>query len=433
MLRATYPFFSSLRLTVVLLTASLLLVFFGTLDQVHYGIYFTQNKYFEHAFVVWQYPEQWLAGRWFSWFHLPLPGGYLLGPLLIINLTAAHFKYYRAKWRKIGIILIHGGLVMLLVGQLWTQMAQVDSFMWLGEGEESNFVEAFQYDELVVIDKSDPVRDRVYSWPVEAFRGGQTTLQHPELPFGVSVLGYTENAAIFPRPPMVEAGRFPAQIATAGLGFERDFVLQPMEPTYADGERNIRSAYVQILDPQVGPRETFLVSNIFRQTIPMREFFPSQRFELGGKTWEIALRFKRTYLPAFVHLEDFQHDRYPGTDIPYNFSSTVVIRDKATAQERHALIYMNNPLRFGGLTFYQASFADNDTKSMFQVVRNPARWLPYVATGIMSLGLVVQFVLSFLHHSGRRKKPVISATASPAPAAKTKAAEPTREPLSPTV
>ena len=48
-------FFSSLQLTVVLLTLSMALVFFGTLDQVHYGIWHTQRLYFESFIVFWAY------------------------------------------------------------------------------------------------------------------------------------------------------------------------------------------------------------------------------------------------------------------------------------------------------------------------------------------------------------------------------------------
>ena len=39
-----YRFFSSIRLTVTLLTLGLLLVFFGTLDQVNIGIRGAQEK-----------------------------------------------------------------------------------------------------------------------------------------------------------------------------------------------------------------------------------------------------------------------------------------------------------------------------------------------------------------------------------------------------
>jgi cytochrome c biogenesis protein ResB len=135
----------------------------------------------------------------------------------------------------------------------------------------------------------------------------------------------------------------------------------------------------------------------------MREFFPHQEFDYDGTTWQIALRFKRQYLPATIRLDDFRHDRYPGTDIPYNFSSDVTLIGEGETDGRTALIYMNHPLRFAGLTFYQASFADNDTKSMFQVVKNPARLVPYLACILVTLGLIVQFLVSLFLHAGKRK------------------------------
>jgi len=55
---------------------------------------------------------------------------------------------------------------------------------------------------------------------------------------------------------------------------------------------------------------------------------------------------------------------------------------------------MNNPLRFAGLTFYQAGFENNDRTTILQVVRNPSWRLPYFACGLMSLGLLIQFGIS---------------------------------------
>lgn len=148
-MKSVIKFFSSIHLTLFLLTASVILIFFGTLDQVHYGIYHTQQKYFEHLFVVWQYPLQWIYGDQLRWLHIPMPGGYLIGPLLVINLVCAHFRYFRPSWKKAGIPMIHAGIVLLLLGQLWTQVRQKEYFLWLAEGEKSNFVESFHYDELV--------------------------------------------------------------------------------------------------------------------------------------------------------------------------------------------------------------------------------------------------------------------------------------------
>ena len=399
-----FTFFSSIRLTLFLLAASLALVFFGTLDQVHYGIYHTQQKYFEHAFVVWEYPPQWAFGEALSWLHLPMPGGYILGPLLIINLACAHFYYFRASWKKAGIPLIHGGIVLLLFGQLWTQLGQMEYFLWLEEGGRQNFVEAFHHDEFVLIDKSAEETDRVYTWDAKALRREGDDFSHPDLPFEAEVLWQARNAAVFPRPPQA-GNRFPEMPFNRGIGQERDLVALMKEPTYAEGERNATTAIVRLRDKESGkPVGTWLVSNLFRQSLPLQQYFPPQTFQYDGRKWEIALRFKRQYLPAEIELLDFQHDRYPGTDIAHNFSSEVRLLKPEETTGRTTLIYMNHPLRYAGLTFYQASFADNDTKSMFQVVRNPARWVPYAACAVASLGLVLQFGISLYVHVLRRPR-----------------------------
>jgi hypothetical protein len=59
--------------------------------------------------------------------------------------------------------------------------------------------------------------------------------------------------------------------------------------------------------------------------------------------------------------------------------------------DREVLIFMNNPLRYGGLTFYQAGFDNNDRTTILQVVRNPGWLLPYIACVMMGLGLCIQF------------------------------------------
>lgn len=400
-MKAAYRFLSSIRLTLVLLGSSVALVFFGTLDQVKFGIWFAQQKYFEHVFAVWQYPTQWIFGEVLHWLHLPLPGGYLLGPLLVVNLACAHFHYFRPSWRKAGIPLIHGGVVLLLLGQLWTQLQQEEYFLWLAEGEEKRYVEAFHQDELVVIDRSGPETDRIYSWDAEALKEAGTVLQHPDLPFRVEILWFARNAGIFPK-EMPGMASLPALPVDRGLGAERNLTAIQRRPTYADGERNVTSAVVRLTGEE-GPIGTWLVANVFRRTLPMTEAFPSQVFDYKGREWEIALRFKRLYLPASVELVDFSHDRYPGTDIPYNFSSEVRLHEPGSPSGRETLIYMNHPLRYAGLTFYQASFADNDTRSMFQVVRNPARWVPYAACAIVTAGLVLQFLISLSRHADKQK------------------------------
>jgi len=146
-----------------------------------------------------------------------------------------------------------------------------------------------------------------------------------------------------------------------------------------------------------GSLGTWLVSNV------LDDRFPAQVVEAGDRAWDVALRFKRHYYPFEIELIEFSHDRYPGTEIPFNFSSEVIVHHTDSSKTRKALIYMNHPLRYEGLTFYQASFANDDRTSIFQVVRNPGWLLPYVSVLLMGLGMAVQFGIHFFRFLRKRQ------------------------------
>src|SRR2546425_7273682 len=132
MLDRLFKSLTSLRLTVVLLCAGLLLVFVGTLAQVHEGLYQAQTRYFKSWFV-------WRPTIGDYQWPILLPGGYLLGTLLIVNLLAAHAKRFKFTKKKIGIVLVHAGVVCLLLGQLLTDAFSSESAMRLSEGEAKNY------------------------------------------------------------------------------------------------------------------------------------------------------------------------------------------------------------------------------------------------------------------------------------------------------
>jgi hypothetical protein len=54
MIDAFYKFFTSIRLTVVLLALGLILVFWGTLAQVSLGLYRAQDEFFRSMLIYWQ-------------------------------------------------------------------------------------------------------------------------------------------------------------------------------------------------------------------------------------------------------------------------------------------------------------------------------------------------------------------------------------------
>lgn len=379
----------SLKLTILLLVFSMILVFAATLDQVNLGIWAVQEKYFR-SFVVYVQAGQATIPAF--------PGGYTVGGLLLINLVAAHLFRFRFEWKKVGIILTHLGLIVLLVGELLTGLWQEDAHLRLTEGETKNYAESSREYELALIDTSDAAHDLVVSIP-EAMLARKIPVQMPQLPFRVVTKLFYPNSTLVTRPS--EAGASPSDAAKATAGAGQHLMAAPQPVTAKSDERNVPSAIVELIGTE-GSLGSYLVS----AQLPM-----AQSLNYGGHEWKIVLRVKRLYQPFSLTLLKFSHDRYAGTDIPKNFSSRLRLNAPDGKGDREVLVYMNNPLRHGGLTFYQAGFENDDRTTILQVVRNPSWLVPYVACGLMTLGLCVQFSIhlgSFL-----RRRVGVTAAATP--------------------
>ena len=136
----------------------MLLVFLGTLAQVHLGIHAVQARYFQSLFIFWSPPGA-------SWKIPVLPGGYLLGTVLLVNLIAAHAVRFQLTRKKLGIILLHFGVILLLIGQLLTGLFARETQMRIDEGQTLGYSEAPREVELAVIDVTDPNFDQVVAIP----------------------------------------------------------------------------------------------------------------------------------------------------------------------------------------------------------------------------------------------------------------------------
>ena len=391
-MKSLFQFFSSLKLTVVLLSFSLILIFFGTLDQVQYGIWHTQELYFESFLVVWTFPEHAPLGQHLHWIRIPMPGGYLLGGMLLINLLAAHFNRFKLSWAKCGIFLIHSGLILLLISELMTDILAVESQMPVDEGGTSNYSQGFRENELVFIDRSHPEHDSVHAIPASLLKPGKR-INVPNTPLSIRTVRYHGNAEI----GRATSGSPAESIATRGAAVRMGIIVNPKPEAYSEDEINTVTAFVEVIkgEDSLG---TWLVSNV------MDERFPPQMVDAGDRSFEIALRFTRHYYPFEIELIDFKHEKYPGTEVPFNFSSEVKVTHQDSTKNQKALIYMNHPLRYEGLTFFQASFANQDKTSIFQVVRNPGWLLPYLSVLLMGLGMCAQFGMHFFKFLGKQRR-----------------------------
>jgi hypothetical protein len=375
---------TSLKLTIVCLAGLMVLVVGCTLAQVSLGTWGAVAIYMRAWIVWWHLPASTLS--------LPVfPGGALLGLVLMVNLVAAQLRRLELSWKKSGIWIVHFGLILLFVGEFVTGLYQVDTRLAVEVGQTVNFVESPREHELTITDVTDPATDEVYGLSEGLLaRGG--TVAVPGTPLVIKVTRFFQNADLANRGPAD-----PPSPATMGVG--PGVAVRELPAVSSDEEINRTSAFVE---PVAGGRSygTWLVSNALGAP---------QSFTHEGRTYTMAMRPRRWYLPYSVTLKQFRHDVYPGTDIPKNFSSLIRLQDPTRHEDREVLIYMNQPLRYGGRAFYQASFGKGDTLSVLQVVENPGWLLPYISCILVGLGLLVHFGIS-LRRSLRRRASLMEAT-----------------------
>jgi ResB-like family len=397
--------FASLRLTVALLGMSIFLVFVGTLAQIDGGIWTIVSKYFRSWFVLvplqlfWQLGEVFLGlGHHTIPGFIPFPGGWTLGGLLMLNLIAAHALRFRLQWKRAGVLVLHTGLIILMLGELITGLFQVEARMLIGPNETVNFTENSRAVELAIIDRDDLKENVEYTIPESMLaRGGKIT--SPALPVDVEIVEYMKNARLSP----LEKGETANEIYKSKVGVRFAF-QKASEASGVDTNAQTDAPAARVKFYRKGTDEvldsavvSLYFSPNFTQRLPIYQFSP-QEFRLDGKTYRFELRGQREYLPFSLKLNEFRFDRYPGTQKPRNYSSLVTLSDPRTGANRDVLIRMNEPLAYEGATYYQADFTRHDEKgTILQVTRNPGVWLPYISCAMIVFGMLVHFGQKLVH------------------------------------
>ena len=396
--------FASLRLTVALMAIGMFLIFAGTLAQVDADIWTVMKEYFRTWYVM--IPVQIFFPRSLNVGDtaIPWPGGWAIAIVLVTNLLAAHFVRFKFTWQRSGILLIHSGLILLIVGEVVTGVYAHEADMTITEGSYANFTEDRREMELVVIDPSDPDIDRVTVIRENRFVGKNgSIIKHPDLPFDIRVERYFVNSSLYSAPPddMTNDLR-----ATDGYGATLHAEPEPSVPGTGN-LRNVPTGFITLSHggETVGTYMVSLYDLHFAATRHDDGVRRTQVVTVDGKPYHIDLRFRREYKDYKVFLADFRHDRYTGTNVPRNYSSQVRLVDDARGVDREVLIWMNHPLRYHGDTFYQSAFKDNDTTTVLQVVRNPGWLMPYVAVILGGVGLIVHFLMRLARFLRSREDP----------------------------
>jgi hypothetical protein len=420
-MRKIVAFFTSLKLTVVLLAFAIVLVFVGTLAQADEGLYGAQAHYFKQWIVVG-------ANLFGHKVPLLLPGGYLIGTLLLVNLIASHIYRFELKWKKAGIQIAHAGVIVLLVGQLSTDLLSRELQMHFVEGQSRDYSDSATDYELVFLNG-----DEVTAIPEKMLKPGAVlTSAKTGLPFAILVKDHWHNSDINFRAPMVQNG---PPLANNGIAREFDFFKKDVVKTV--DERNIPTAILEFQAP-AGSLGAWVASdwagdqalvaavqasyaqmgtNLAQQIAGM--LVAPQSIEAGGKKFVFTMRPARVIHPFSLTLLKATHTVYPGTTsamnpdgIPKDFRSRVRLDNPQKGEHREVEISMNHPLRYGGYTFYQyqmdagqvAEQAGRTPSSVLSVVRNPGWLTPYIGCAMVGAGLVIQFMFHLTGFVSKQKK-----------------------------
>lgn len=330
----------------------MMLLVMGTVAQRDLGLYDAQKLFFS-SWILWLGP-------------VPLPGAFPTLGLLTLGLLAKFLLYSPWRAHQAGIILTHLGVLVLLIGGLVTSLSQQEGYLMLKEGDSAASVS--DYHQRVLRIERDG--DEFAVMPFEKIDA--QSLKDFGLPFEIGIETLCRNC----RPVMNDKpeGR---------QGFAQKVTLVPIDADKND-EANMSGIIFTVKGADQGQDGTWLAV----EEIPMHP-----EIEASGSVYSFVMGRAQTELPFSIELKDFKREMHPGTEMARGFSSDVIVHDGGVAWPYH--IRMNEPLRYKGYTFYQASFSmrPDGEFSILSVVRNKGRIFPYIASAIIFAGLLLHSII----------------------------------------
>ncbi len=378
---------SSIGLSCILVILLAILTWLGTLEQVEYGLYEVQNKYF-NSFILWHD---------FGPFAVPLPGANLVMCVLFVNLVLGGIVRIRKGVRNIGVLITHVGILLLLLSGFVKLYHSYDGHVTLYEGQSSSEFQSYFRYELAITTEDGTGGLREYVIPqeewIDALGDDKVTLSSNELPFDLELSHFLVNCEPMPKGPMFEV-----EVPVVDGFFLRN---RPIDP---EAERNLGGLYAAAV-AQGGERQRGILWSIMDAPWTV---------DAGGKRYAIDLRKERYRMPFTIVLNDFIKEDHPGITMAKAFKSDVTVIEDGSARE--VRIQMNEPLRDGGLVLYQASWGPANASpgtplfSTLSVVRNPSDQWPKWASYIVGIGMLIQFGMKLFRHMRSEQKQQLKAS-----------------------
>ncbi len=307
-----------------------------------------------------------------------------------------------------GNVLIHLGVGLLMLGQFIFGDAQREERIAIFEGQRTQVAYELDTVELAFIDKSDADKNHVIAFEhplLERSVSKETFLSSEKLPFEIRVDRWMTNSTREDRKRPPQSGDDDFHLTGTGI---RDYEFKELPKSGgAKSQSNFATAYITLRNKEdqktIG---SFAVSQLLNDDaiLFMADY---EKVEAGGKTWEFGLRFRRNYKPYSILLDDVQLEEYTGTMKAKDYSSIVKINDEKGDTLQQGRIWMNNPMRYRGETFYQSGYMRANQnpygveQTTLQVVTNAGWLIPYVACVLSGLGMLVHFGGTFARFASR--------------------------------
>jgi hypothetical protein len=372
-----------------------ILTWLATLEQIDNGLYPTLEKYFDWR-SVFLLPEIYWNGKYIPM--PPLPGGYWVCAVLLINLILGGIIRIRKGPKHIGNLIAHFGIIFMLLGGGVAHHFSERGNMAIGEGESSNVAEDYFEYVVEVTEMKDGKAEQVHvirGNDIKDLEGEKLrTFKIPNIPFDLQITNYMPNVV-----PVSAAERAPDRQQHIADGY---FLMEkPKLPKPEEAERFTAGCYARILTPDGKKSAPFILAGA--------SFHPFT-YQYEGRTFTVDMGKRKWQMPFTLKLDDFTADFHPGTMRASKFVSKVTRIENGS--EAQVTIQMNEPMRYGGLTFFQASYGPptagpgDKLYSVFEVVKNPADKWPEYSLYIVAFGMAVTFLTKLLGFiaGGSRKK-----------------------------
>lgn len=113
-------------------------------------------------------------------------------------------------------------------------------------------------------------------------------------------------------------------------------------------------------------------------------------FNINGLEVKMMYGAKIIDIPFSIQLNDFQLERYPGSNSPASYASEVTLIDNAENLQKPYRIFMNNVLNYKGYRFFQSSYDKDEKGTVLSVNKDGLGTLvTYLGYFLMTLGMML--------------------------------------------